>query len=319
MDIVSALKKIRVCFFILIFYLASISDAAPFKFRDADPTKFVNSVLALMSYSAIPDLASSSLAINNAESGNPSISMTQFGGGFTTSKEVPVYLEGAAAYSRYDPGFIAYSGAQERSIPLKWTSVTVQGGVGWDFPIAEYWVIRPIFNFSVGQIVSDVKVAGVAVRSVIGEDSDFFDGGSLSVGGLGGSMMLSYEFAEQDKRNVDFQLRYSYIHLQSIAGSSAVAGYSDSSTANLYYRYRAPISDWELLNKPVRYVFEASLSHYLGDQAGVLGFDYLSSLGLGFELDSSAHNVWVTRTRLVARTMFGQNVSGYSFGFAMSF
>ncbi|HWU44269.1 MAG TPA: hypothetical protein VN132_12550, partial [Bdellovibrio sp.] len=131
--------------------------------------------------------------------------------------------------------------------------------------------------------------------------------------------MLVYEFADPLTHDIDFQLRYSYIHLQTAGGSKSIAGYSDSATANLYYRWRAPIDGWRVLGKPFRYVLEGSLSHYLGDQAGILGFDYLSSLGLGIELDSSAYNIWITRTRLVARYMFGQDVHGYSFGLAVSF
>ena len=66
-------------------------------------------------------------------------------------------------------------------------------------------------------------------------------------------------------------------------------------------------------------MLEASNTQYLGSQRGVLGFNYLSSLGVGVELDSSAYNIFVTRTRLVARYMFGNNVSGTSIGLACSF
>ena len=50
-----------------------------------------------------------------------------------------------------------------------------------------------------------------------------------------------------------------------------------------------------------------------------LGFDYLSSVGLGMELDVSRYERWVTRVRLVARYRFGPNVQGMSIGFAVSF
>jgi hypothetical protein len=274
-----------------------------------------------MSFSAIPDLASSSLAVNNAQTGNPSIAMTQFGGGFTISKTTPIYLEGAAAYSRYDPKFIASDGTETRSVPLKWNSGTIQGGVGWDFEIYRNWVIRPIFNFSFGMIFSDTEIGAAVIADYKGiEDMEFLDNGSLTVGGLGGAGMIAYEFHDDvTGRDVDLQLRYSYIHLQSMGGSRSVSGYSDSETANIYYRYRAPMSDWQLLNEPVRYVLEASGSHYMGDQTGVLGFHYLGTVGVGFELDSSDYNVWVTRTRLVGRYMFGDNVNGYSIGLACSF
>ncbi|MDR2262537.1 MAG: hypothetical protein LBE93_03650 [Enterobacter asburiae] len=45
----------------------------------------------------------------------------------------------------------------------------------------------------------------------------------------------------------------------------------------------------------------------------------LSSVGVGLELDSSQYPVFITRTRLVARYMFGHDTSGYGIGLAMSF
>ena len=70
---------------------------------------------------------------------------------------------------------------------------------------------------------------------------------------------------------------------------------------------------------PVRYVLEGAHTEYLGDQRGQLGFNGLSSLGVGLELDSSQYPVFISRTRLVARYMFGDNTRGYGVGLAMSF
>ena len=69
----------------------------------------------------------------------------------------------------------------------------------------------------------------------------------------------------------------------------------------------------------MRYVLEGAHTEYLGEQRGKLGFDSLSSVGLGIEMDSSKYPVFITRTRLVARYMFGNGTSGYGVGLAMSF
>lgn len=313
---------IQLCSFflcLLCFLVSPIALAQNFRLRDVDTAKVANSVLALMSYSAIPDLASSSLSIDNAQTGNPSITMTQIGGGATVADSPPVYLEGAIAYSRYDPIFYATNGTETRELPLKWNSGVLQGGVGWDFPVAEDLVFRPIFNFALGLVASDLEVTSAFLGAYFDKELDFLDGGSLTVGGMGGSAMLDYEYSDPYLHDIDVELRYSFIHLQSMGGSSSVAGYSDSSTASLYYRRRAPISNWTAMKKPFRSVLEGSFSYYFGDQAGVLGFDYLASVGLGAELDSSNYSLWITRTRLVGRYMFGPNVRGYSIGLACSF
>ena len=282
--------------------------------------KRANGVLALMGYSAVPDLSASSLSIRNGTTDNPSLSMTQFGGGFTISKSMPLYLEGAIGGSRYDPTFVVSDGAERRRLPTRWTNVSATGGIGWDFPLTadKELVFRPIFNFSLAQAVSDAQAAQFIINRHVERDVDFLTNGSLSAYGLGGAVMLDFERVREDYE-IDIEWRYTYIRLQSFGGSSAAArGRSDAQTANLYARWRAPTGA-VLLHKPLRYVLELSHSTYLGSQAGVLGFNHLTSFGAGLELDTSAVTKLFSRVRLVGRYAFGQNISGASLGLALSF
>lgn len=277
--------------------------------------KRANAVLSLMAYSVVPDLASSSLSISEASGETPTLSMTQFAGGFTVGKSA--YLEGGIAYSRYDPAFVASNGTRERRIPLKWNSLSLTGGLGWDFHLTDELILRPIFNFAVGRVTSDLTIGNAILEDRTGYGFDFLNDGHLDAYGLGGSLMLAYNLVREDYQ-VDVELRYTDITLRSFGGAESVQGVADARTSSLYSRYRAP-TGWMTLDRPVRYVLEFSHSQYLGSQAGVLGFDYLSTVGLGLELDSSAYDVIVTRTRLVARYMFGEDVTGVSIGLAMSF
>jgi hypothetical protein len=275
-------------------------------------------VLALMAYQAVPDLTSSSLSITNPTSGNPGIVMSQLGGGFTVSKSLPLYLEGAIAYSRYDPVFVASNGVDARQLPTRWNSLSGTAGIGWDFPIAPELAFRPIFNFSLGKVASDLQIARAYLRNVTDRQLDFLDGGSLNAFGLGGAVMLDWEHYRQDYE-VDVELRYSDIELKSYGSSSAaVEGSASARTANLWARWRAP-TGLQAFDRPLRYVLEFSHSRYLGSQADVLGFDRLTTLGTGLELDTSAHDIFITRIRAVVRYVFGNNVSGFSLGLAVSF
>jgi hypothetical protein len=67
----------------------------------------VDGVLAMMSYTVFPDVTTSTLSITQGSTGNPDFFMTQFGGGFTVHRSFPLYLEGNAAFTRYDPTFLA--------------------------------------------------------------------------------------------------------------------------------------------------------------------------------------------------------------------
>ena len=300
--------------------LTCASDAsAQLRLRDNRLAERANAVLSLMAYSVVPDLASSSLSVQNAETDNPGVYMTQLGGGDTISKSIPIYLEGAIAYSRYDPTFIATNGAESRRIPTRWNTVTGTGGIGWDFAITDELVFRPIFDIALGKVASDLKVGEFLLEQRLDRNLDFLDGGTMNAYGIGGAVMLDYERVREDT-TVDVELRYTDIRLRTYGNTSAaVQGEASARTANIYARYRAP-TGMRALDRPVRYVLEFSHSRYLGDQTEVLGFDYLSTLGAGLELDTSKYNpLYVTRLRAVMRYMFGNNVSGVSLGLAASF
>lgn len=315
------LRLLMICIFTIPVLLSAMPQSAQAQTSGVigvNLQKMANSVLTIMGYSLTPDVTTGSLALNNAASGNPGFSMTSLGGGFTISKGFPLYLEGTAAYGRYDPTFVVSDGIQERSVPLKWNSLSGTAGIGWDFPIMQDLVFRPIFNFSLGTVQSDLKIAGQYLGNQLGKDLSFLDRGRLDAVGVGGSLMLDYE-RYRPENEIDAELRYTNIYLQSVNGSSdAVSGSSSAQNLSLWARWRAP-TGLTALHRPFRYVLEFSHTEFLGDLRGALGFDWLTSLGAGFELDSSAYSLLVTRWRLLGRYKFGNGVQGWSVGFAVSF
>jgi hypothetical protein len=256
--------------------------------------KRVNGVLALMGYMLTPDVTTGSLGISNDATGNPDFAMTTLGGGFTVSKEFPLYLEGTLGYARYDPTFVGSNGVAAGSVAAKWDAYSATGGVGWDFPVAKDLVLRPIFNFSYGRVDSNVSATG---QTETGAEFDFLVNGRLNAYGLGGSLVLDYE-------------RY--------RPGNAVKGNADAQSVSLWSRWRAP-TGITMLERPLRYVLEFAHTTFIGDLDGVLGFNYLSSFGVGLELDSSTRDIHVTRTRLMARYKIGEHVEGWSLGLAISF
>lgn len=283
----------------------------------------INGVLSMMAYSVVPDLASSTLSINDVSANNPNVYMTQLAGGFNISRDTPLYLEGGVAYSRYDPTFITSDGAEERSLPTRWNTFTATGGVGWDFMLKDDFSFggslkfRPIFNFALGRVESDAALANRWVGRKYDKQLEFLSNGGMNAWGLGGSAMLVYNRFTPESE-IEVELRYTDIDLHNDTDIDALKGSASAETASLYSRYRAP-TGWQALGKPVRYVLEYSHSNYLGDQSSAMGFDALSTVGAGLELDSSAYDIWITRTRLVVRHMFGDNVRGTSVGLAVSF
>jgi hypothetical protein len=286
--------------------------------HDIDVQKLANGVLGIMTYTVAPDVTTSSLSISNATATTTDLALSQLGGGFTWSKDTPLYLEGNAAYSRYDPVFVATDGTDERRVPVKWNSFSATGGIGWDLPISESWVFRPIFCFTLGQVASDLKVAKWWVGRKTDADLSFLDSGKLDAYGLGGALMLDYEsFSAQ--ADDDIELRYSNVELRSQPGSSlGVEGRAKAESISIWARRRVPTGWGMVWDRPVRYVYEVAHTRFLGNENDA-GLSNMSSLGFGLELDSSAHDVWATRWRAVGRYKFGPGMHGWSLGLALSF
>jgi len=280
--------------------------------------KLANGIVGVMSYTVAPDVTTSSLAINNGSTSNAALTLSQFGGGFTLSKSTPLYLEGNAAYGRYDPVFVVSDGADRRRLPTQWNSFSATGGIGWDFAISEHWVIRPIFNFTLGRVLSDARVAKFWVDNNTNVDLSFLDGGRLNAYGLGGALMLDYE-KFSPAYDDDLELRYTNVELQSHGSTTlGVVGHAKSESVSLWARRRVPTGWGVVWDRPVRYVYEFASTRYLGAEREV-GLTLMNSVGFGLELDSSKFDLWASRWRAVARYKFGPNAHGYALGLAISF
>lgn len=293
-------------------------DFEGFEVIGANVQRRANAVLALMGYSLTPDVTTGSLAISDATASNPGFRLTTLGGGFTWSRSFPLYLEGTAAYSRYDPTFVATNGQDSRTLPAKWNTITGTGGIGWDFYLTEELRLRPIFNFSLGRVTSDLSLATAVIERITDSEIDFLKQGKLNALGTGGALMLDYEHYRTDYE-IDVELRYTNIYIRTISGTSeAVQGSADTQSAGLWARWRQP-TGLSLLDRPLRYVLEFSHSRYMGDESAVLGVDYLSAVGVGLELDSSKYPIVITRTRLMFRYLFSPYAHGTAIGLAVSF
>lgn len=308
-------RRPRIRFGALSLALLLAPASSPAQVTDTALQKRANAILTLMGFSLVPDVTTGALAISDQGTGNPYFRQTSISGGGRPKRDVPLYLEGTLAYGRYDPTFAV--GDAQATVSVKWESLLATGGVGWDFPIARQLVLRPIFNFSLGHVESEAKVAATPQGPSSRDALDFLVNGRLNATGVGGSLMLDYE-RYRPENEVDVEVRYTNIHLQSFDSSQAVEGQANAQTLSVWSRYRAP-TGFTALERPLRYVLEYAYTRFLADLTGVLGFDDVHSFGAGIELDSSDRDAYVTRTRLLVRYKIGNNVTGWALGLAVSF
>ncbi|MEY3672157.1 MAG: hypothetical protein RI904_1814 [Pseudomonadota bacterium] len=279
--------------------------------------KRTDAFMMITGYSLTPDVTTGSLSITDKGGENQNLQMISLGGGDRISANFPLYLEGTIAFNRYDPTFTDGIGNSSVTVPVKWTGITGTGGIGWDFPLTDNLRIRPIANIMLGHVESDLSVAGRIIENKTGVDLQFLNGGRMNAYGTGGSLMLDYEDYKPD-REYDAELRYTNIAINTFDSSTAVQGSADSQSLGLWARARYP-TRLTVLDRPLRTVFELAHTEFLGQLRGALGFDSLSSVGTGFEIDRSASDPIFSRVRVVFRYQFGQNVRGTSIGLAASF
>jgi hypothetical protein len=140
--------------------------------------------------------------------------------------------------------------------------------------------------------------------------------------GLGGSLMLDLNIPRPGYE-IDLELRYTDIRLSTFGDTSrAVRGEAEAKTFNIWGRVRWPM-EAEMFGRPLRWVVDFSHSRFLGDQVA-LGFDHLTKVGGGIEMNVGRYELGVfdfnmQSIRIVARYLFGNNVSGASVGLAVSF
>lgn len=279
--------------------------------------KRADAFMVITGYSLTPDVTTGSLSITDRSGNNPNLQMISLGGGDRLSRNIPLYLEGTLAVNRYNPSFIGNVGNTSVDIPVHWNSITGTGGVGWDFPLTDELRIRPIANVMLGHLESDLSIASRIIKNNTGVDLQFLNGGRMNTYGLGGSLMLDYENYKPE-REIDIELRYTNIEMNTFDTSKAVQGSANSQSLSLWARNRVP-TPLTFFSMPIRAVGELAHTEFLGDLRGALGFNSLSSVGAGMEFDRSQSEPLFSRVRIVFRYQFGQNVRGTSIGLAASF
>jgi hypothetical protein len=171
-------------------------------------------------------------------------------------------------------------------------------------------------------VETDVSLIGRLLELKLNRDLAFLDRGRMNAYGLGGSLMLDLNIPRPGYE-IDLELRYTDIRLSTFGDtSSQVRGESEAKTFNIWGRVRWPM-DREMFGRPLRWVVDLSHSRYFGDQVAI-GFDHLTKVGGGIEMNVGRYElgVWdfnMQSIRIVARYLFGQNVSGASIGLAVSF
>lgn len=284
-------------------------------------------VLGLMGYNMSPDGSANALTVTRGDvspdEGSATLTLSQFGFGFTWSESFPLFTEIYGGYARYDPRAV-FTGLGARETPLRWNNLAATLGVGYDIRIGEYLWLRPILNVAGGYAASDAALLGALFERITRRDVPALTDRHAYVAGLGGSLMLAY-YDYQPQRDIDVEFRYTQLELQTVGDTARAArGRATAQTLSVWARYRWP-TGLEAFGRPVRWVLDANASWYIGDQADIIGFRWAAKAGGGLEIDVGRYEVgavgiYLSRIRLVARFLYADGgLTGTSVGIGMSF
>jgi hypothetical protein len=285
-------------------------------------------VIGLMGYSVVPDGSANALQVNRtststSQPGDTTLTLSQFGFGFTVSEVFPLFLETYVGYARYDPRTV-FTGDDTGGRVARWNNFAATIGVGYDIRLAENLWLRPIVNLSAGYAASDVSLLASFIQARTDVDISLLTDSRVNVLGHGGSLVLAY-YDYRSERDIDVELRYTRIELETFGDTVAAArGTATAEALGAWGRYRWPTGR-EAFGRPIRWVLDGTATLYTGDQREAIGFGWSAKVGGGIEFDVGrsevgAAGISLSRIRLIGRYFVGEgNITGTSFGIGMSF
>ena len=296
--------------------VAMLGAAGPAAAQNLNIDRIADRALSTLGFVVVPARGAPFLSFADIDGTQNSFRSGQVGGGFNPVKGSPFYLEGYIGYQSYEPEFLLRTPLRDVDVDAEWQGIAATAGFGWDFPLAENWVFRPILNLSYGRASADATITGTAPDD---EDLNFLIDGDINAGGYGASLVLAYERFEA-RRDVGFSLRYTDMLLVPLGSASDLDAEARVTTATAWGRLRYPIRNWQAFGEPVKSVFQASLSAFPGDQGDVVDLPWVARVGVGIQIGTEKTGVpLISATRLMVSYSFSDNYDAVGIGLGLSF
>ena len=269
--------------------------------------------LSALSASTLRREGATTISVVEANREESKFFSTSIGGGTRFGEESQFYGEFQLAYQNYDPAFLL-QGEQADLIDVRWSSVALTGGLGFNHEINDSLTLRPIALASLGHVFGTAIFDELFPEGERSDVSGLFDDG-LFAGGLGAAVVIDYR-SSIPGGDLVLRGRQSWMKLRPLDASADYDVVATASATNLFGKYSVPIPN----SGSLRGVLETSYTHFQGDQEETLNTAWLGSLGGGVELPLPEHIGHGEMTwRAVLRYVFGDGYEGVAFGFGGSF
>ncbi len=282
-----------------------------------DTEVVARAALSALGVATLPGNGANTVGILGASGQSTEFISTQLGGGFVPNTKWPLHVEGYVAYQSYSPIFVLPA-PDPTLIGVRWSSVAFTGGVGRNFDLTDGLVLRPSALLSLGHVFGR-EIFGdlLPVGSAADPQGDLDNG--LFAAGVGASLAIEYN-RRFDFGSLDVRARQSWMSLRPIRRPSLGSVRSIAHATNVFGRFTRPIQRSAGNSPQLSSVWEASYTHYWGDQAIILRTDWLATLGTGVQIGvSDIAPFGVSAGRVTLRYVIGENYDGVSLGLSMEF
>ncbi|WP_170763316.1 autotransporter domain-containing protein [Ruegeria lacuscaerulensis] len=273
--------------------------------------------LSVLGIAATPNETLPSFSFLRATGNTKSLRSTQLRGGYLPFDN-GLYIEGLAAYQKYNPVLLFPEIAPGTKVDVTWASVAATVGIGWEFPLPNDWTIRPAGHLSLGHVAGDAFLDGFEVFSIRSDSSQAVDG-DLTAFGVGASLSIIRE-AQIGLWQSEYRIRQTYLEFYPINEPLAGNAEANSNQTNLFTRYRYPLYGVRFFHLPTKLVLDSGLVFYHGDGANVLDTEWLATAGVGIEIETDQTGLPGVRAgRIMLNGVVAEKFDGFSIGLGLRF
>jgi hypothetical protein len=269
--------------------------------------------LAAFSVGALRREGATTVSVIGASGDEADFYSTSIGAGTDLPADPRVYAELQVAYQNYDPEYLLPA-TDADLVDVRWSSVALSGGLGWNYAIDDNLTLRPMAIASVGHVFGKAIFDELLPDGDGGGLGELFDDG-IFVGGVGAALVLNYvrTIAEGD---LELRARQSWLRLVPLDDAGDYDVDATASATNLFGTYSIPIP----ASNSLRGVVEGSYTRFWGDQAGILRTSWLGTIGGGVEVPTAFRfGSEALYGRAVLRYVFGAGYEGVAIGLGVTF
>lgn len=265
---------------------------------------------AIINFAENPDIATAHYYIDEPSGDDPILRVTRFRGQHEFDLENHAWTPFIQLHIPYQTLKAFYDLEPRGSIQSKWSAIGAILMTGVKFPATSRFSINPVLAWGYVRLENDAHYAGdvAAIEPIF--KGILFDWSS-DAWLFGGSLWLDYD---RPVGRHNLRLHAGATHnlietFESISGHVEFSSYATTLTARGEWTQDTGM---RIRGHPLAVVFLLGSTAFAGPYREELGFSYFMDTGLAFELDLSERDFLLSRLRLGAKAIYGEEVAGWS-------